>query len=196
MKSFHTALAIGVSAVALASAAHATVDLVTLTEGTGWHYGQSNALNSPHMFYWDIADGNEFKLTVKVTSPAADLSFVDGYVPGDVYLESIKSVGGTVTYKSQFLGAGNFDTIPHLYAGPFGSTFGPAWLSSSYGHIQANLTAGTYTVLIKETGGIAPAGWGIRLDAVPEPETWALMLVGFGALGAAVRGRRRASALG
>jgi hypothetical protein len=36
---------------------------------------------------------------------------------------------------------------------------------------------------------IAPRG--AIFAAVPEPETWAMMLVGFGGLGAAMRSRRK-----
>jgi len=45
-----------------------------------------------------------------------------------------------------------------------------------------------YTVYDNVTFGSATPGGG---GAVPEPATWAMMLVGFGAVGAAVRRRRR-----
>ena len=38
-----------------------------------------------------------------------------------------------------------------------------------------------------ESGGLFGA-----MTAVPEPSTWAMMLIGFGALGATLRGRARA----
>ncbi len=199
VKTVYLALATGVSALALASAANA-VEHLTLTEGSGWHYGESHSAASTSMFNYDAIDGNQFTLTAVITGED-DLSFVDGFVPGDVYSISIKSVG-SVTYKTQFLGPSFFDPIPNLYGGPFGSTFGPAWLDSSYGHLQAQLSPGTYTITVQDLCGSHgnpacpgfPAGWGIRLDAVPELSTWALMLVGTTGLGAALRRRRQVAA--
>ena len=60
------------------------------------------------------------------------------------------------------------------------------WDNSSISSL--GLTAGTYTALFNNqtvTLRIAPG-----VGAVPEPGTWALMLIGFGAIGATVRRRR------
>ena len=55
------------------------------------------------------------------------------------------------------------------------------------------LLAGINTILVNgTTGGNASFAGNINLTAVPEPGTWALMLVGFGAVGYAMR-RRSAS---
>ena len=189
MKSISTALAIGLSALALAGAANA-VTTVTLGEGTGWHYGESHAANSTKMYNYDGVNGSQFTLKAVVTNALDDLSFVDGYTPGDVYSVSIKSAGGTFTAKTQFLDDTYF-------------SFGPDWLSSSYGHFQAQLTPGTYTIPIKDLCGSRgnpacpgfPAGWGVRLDsAVPELPTWMFMIVGVFGLGAALRTRQNATA--
>lgn len=55
-----------------------------------------------------------------------------------------------------------------------------------------NVLAGSHTITVT---GRAPTGAGsyggnINLTAVPEPGTWAMMLVGFGAVGFAMRRRR------
>ena len=202
MKSISTALAIGVSALAMAGAANA-VTTVTLGEGTGWHYGESHAANSTKMYNYDAVNGSQFTLKAVVTNALDDLSFVDGYTPGDVYSIAITSGGGSFTAKTQFLDDTYFSPIPNLNAGPFGTTFGPDWLSSSYGHFQAQLTPGTYTITIKDLCGSRgnpacpgfPAGWGVRLDsAVPELPTWMFMIVGVFGLGAALRTRQNATA--
>lgn len=194
MKSVQIALAAGVSALALASAANA-VTTITLNEGTGWHYGENHAKNSTKMFNYDGAgSSSQFTLKAVVTTGLADLSFVDGFVPGDVYSISIQGFSG----KTQFLDSTYYDPINHLYAGPFGSTFGPDWLSGSYGHFQSQLGNGTYTITVKDLCGSRgnpacpgfPAGWGIRLDAVPEVSTWAFMLAGVFGMGAILRRRQ------
>ncbi len=120
-----------------------------------------------------------------------------------MYSIAIKSGGATFTAKTQFLDDTFYSPIPNLTAGPFGSTFGPDWLSSSYGHFQAQLTPGTYTITIKDLCGSRgnpacpgfPAGWGIRLNsAVPELPTWMFMIVGVFSLGAALRTRKSVAA--
>jgi hypothetical protein len=52
--------------------------------------------------------------------------------------------------------------------------------------------AGLYSIVTSD--GIGNGG-GTSAPGVPEPSAWALMLVGFGALGATLRGRRRNAAL-
>jgi hypothetical protein len=50
------------------------------------------------------------------------------------------------------------------------------------------------TVTFTNAAGDTETGTLTVLSGVPEPATWALMLIGFGALGAVVRGRRRSVA--
>ena len=49
------------------------------------------------------------------------------------------------------------------------------------------------SISLTNTGGYSGAVryWSTGVAAVPEPGTWALMLVGFGAAGASLRRRRR-----
>ena len=59
-----------------------------------------------------------------------------------------------------------------------------------YGNLQIDLAGATIAA-----GGTSLAGGGPVIDAtgVPEPGTWAMMLVGFGAVGGVLRGRRKAT---
>lgn len=198
MQTIQIALAAGVSALALASTANA-VTTISLHEGTGWHYGENHTSNNTSMYNYDgTGSTTQFTLKAVVTDPVADLSFVDGFIAGDVYSISIQGLGS----KTQFLDSTNYDSIPDLTGGPFGTTFAPDWLSGSYAHFQAQLTTGTYTITVKDLCGTRgnpscpgfPAGWGIRLDAVPEASTWVLMLAGVFGMGAALRRRQAIAA--
>lgn len=54
------------------------------------------------------------------------------------------------------------------------------------------LGSGAYSIWIQETAvGSANYGFNFRLSAVPEPETWAMLILGFGFLGAGMRSQRR-----
>jgi hypothetical protein len=58
---------------------------------------------------------------------------------------------------------------------------------------------GTFTLNIQGTPGTQNGAFGGNVafvsSAVPEPATWAMMLVGFGAIGASMRRRRRVTAI-
>jgi hypothetical protein len=55
------------------------------------------------------------------------------------------------------------------------------------------LEAGTYTLTINgENNSTGSLGGTVTINAVPEPGTWAMMLLGFGAAGFAMRRRRNA----
>ena len=72
-----------------------------------------------------------------------------------------------------------------------------AWRDSAYSKLDWKVNSpGDYTFRIKgDIVGGFPAGLGVRLDvaAVPEPATWAMMLIGLGVAGALAR-RRSAAA--
>ena len=107
-------LAAGISAVAATSVAHATTDF--LTEGSGWHYGESHAQNSTAMYNFD-GSGGVFTLKAVVTRED-DLSFVDGFIPGDKYAIKITLGSGSATYNTQFLDASNYDSFSNLNGVP------------------------------------------------------------------------------
>ena len=75
------------------------------------------------------------------------------------------------------------------YAG--GPTSAITLLPGSFGAGSYHLTFGGTT----SSGGGGEGGTLSFFAAVPEPGTWAMMLLGFGAIGLAMRGRRRRPAL-
>lgn len=82
-------------------------------------------------------------------------------------------------------------------AGIMGSTgsFSTIGSSNSLSLLVPSLAAGDYRVSFSgnapANGGVATGNLTFQPASVPEPATWAMMLVGFGAMGFAARRRRR-----
>ncbi len=179
MKLFATAAA----AVGLALAA--TPSFATpLVLGSGWQTDEVDAIGSSSL---------ASPLTITLTAgQAAQFSLTDAFIVGDTY---------TVTLN----GVDVFTTTPGLTAtpfdnslGPFAGTYGPAWLNPDYSKIALQFGEGSYSFVVTgDCAGGCPAGLGYRIDllpSVPEPAAWALMLAGFGLVGATLRSRRPALA--
>jgi len=122
---------------------------------------------------------------------------------GTVTFAGTSTVSGLAGFVSQFTGsfgnqtftfdapAINFSQVS-LYSGSALSAS-----SSSNTFNFANLTAGTYT--IKVSGSVAGGGVGgalaqYQVTAVPEPETYAMLLAGLGVMGAIARRRSKTAA--
>ena len=136
----------------------------------GWQDDQLNAIGDPTQ---------NSPWTFTITGPAW-LSVVDCCNVGDVY-----TLSGDVTGVTTFY-AGNATDVQAS------GSYGGYWTDADYSKIAKLLGPGSYTFWITGDGaGGIPAGLGVRLDAVPEAATWALMLVGFGGVGLAIRRGRR-----
>ncbi len=149
-----------------------------------------------------VLDGGWQDDTVQATGVASDNSpwtftltgdayfrVTDAFSPGDIF--TIANSSSTV------LGSTSFTTDGAVVS----SYFGTSWTDLTYSRISLRLGPGTYALSI--TGDCAagcPAGFGVRLDTappnvggVPEPAAWAMLIAGFGLVGAAMR-RRSAAA--
>ncbi len=64
-----------------------------------------------------------------------------------------------------------------------------------WGIDPTNIAAGTYTLTVsgRSFGTIATYAGNFNVSAVPEPAAWALMMIGVGAIGGALRRRQRVS---
>ncbi len=168
-------LMIGALATAL-GAAGANAEAITV--GSGWQFDQASKINT-------ASENSPWTFTVP-TGDTYTFSLTDALIVGDVYTVTID---GFVTVTSTFtLYPTTFDND----TGPGAATFAPAWLSDSYSHLQLTFTSGAYSLVVKDIKDAGlPAGFGVRVDGIPEASTWAMLLAGFAGLGyAGYRGRR------
>jgi hypothetical protein len=202
-----------------ASAAHANL-LVNGSFENGAFVNQGNDTMSPgvgstvitgwtvvtDVTAW-IGPTNPFGLTASQGSYFLDLT---NYQPGPPFAgvsQAIATIPGAVYSLSFDLGSSNFwgrpDSLSASAAGTSHSFVSPStgtnndWTHES---MQFTATGATTTVLLQGTGGINYIGLDnvdvelVSLPAVPEPETWALLLGGIGALAGRLRRASRQSA--
>ena len=125
-----------------------------------------------------------------------------GYVPGSIFAPgpiatSIENFSGLASFG--FTDDPNLPNLVFKYTGPqldlSGLSFGGFGASSIY---QGVTFDGFSAITVKTNGsnlGIATQGGvGVPLAApvVPEPATWGMMMLGFGAMGTVLRSRKRA----
>ena len=109
-----------------------------------------------------------------------------------IFLTSLLT-GQTVSYNPFFIGNDNFTTasgdVQNSARLNFGFLFGSNFNANVNNTYRIDLAAGGNTVT-----SFAQIGAG-AVAAVPEPGTWAMMLIGFGGMGVALRRRRRTNNL-
>jgi PEP-CTERM motif len=164
---------------------------VALVDGSGWVEDQVTTPNAPSPLS---------PLTFTVAAGQTEIfSLTDAFVPGDVYAVT---VAGVTTISTNTLYPGTFPL--GLGGGRFApaTIYDQAWANSAFNHLQLQFSAGTYSLSVM--GDIlsgSPADFAFRLDggtilttAVPEPSTWAMMMLGFAGVGlVAYRRRSRSS---
>lgn len=138
-------------------------------------------------------------------APLTDLSLRIGS-----YSHVAASVSGTLYYHDNSFGQDAFGFVFHdPIAGPFGSSFANIQLqfrAASTGLLNGSgignglPVSGASADVLATFGGnvyanVRATGVVVTVDAVPEPASWALMSLGFGAAGGVVRCRRRSTAM-
>ncbi len=200
MKKFAFALAATASALALSAPAHA-VNLITngsfeTGDLTGWTSDTGFGLNPFGTTYGSGMDGTYWHWLAGYETPITTSQTVSGLTAGATY--SLTWIMASEHTSSDSLrvsidgGAGTLFT-----ASPKISDFWDNWEAKSL-----TFTAtGTSALIQFDTVGLNIAGFDVGIDkvslesvtpgGVPEPATWAMMLVGFGLIGAAMRRRQK-----
>lgn len=97
--------------------------------------------------------------------------------------------GYSSVYLSSDVNAQNFSNAQGTSGSP-STVYGPGWQSATY---SFNATANTSYHVFFEGAGTGLGVDGISVTAVPEPETYAMMLAGLGAVGFVARRRKSRS---
>ena len=199
------ALLIGAAAAAAivaSNSANAQYVQQQLTYGSGWH--EFDWADGPGSLWSTSVIGAPIEFTFTVSSPSPELLQVaDGYNAGDEFaflLTDLSTSTGQIYYTST--SAYNPDVYSPLYY--IGSDYSAAFYPDEapyFSHLSLILGTGSYSVVgvvtqttLTEFGIFSCCGAaGIQLTAVPEPSGWALMLLGFGAVGLALRHREKAA---
>ena len=172
---------LGATAMTMASAANATLIITTPTSVTTSSSSPVNAIE------WkiDFTDTNTDSPFSDTLSWMNDLSglYAIRLITNATVADGPDDVDITAAFVT---GTGILSPI-NLLADPGNTDLMELYTLSGLG-----LTAGTFTLTVQGTRGDASVfGGHVTADAVPEPATWGLMLLGFGALGWQLRRRRR-----
>jgi hypothetical protein len=150
----------------------------------------ASASNAGSVIHYTFSPGSYYDdYSPSVHTPVTgsfDFNTATGALSNVVYT----SVSGSFTTGSEY----NPDDATLIYFGPFGtSNYDVFQLAGSLinGGTIAFSTAYHPSIPITAAGSLTSGA----LGAVPEPATWAMMLVGFGGLGSVLRSRRRQAPL-
>ena len=120
---------------------------------------------------------------------------INGLTAGQSYLlkfswgaTQLKNRSGDTT-EQLAIGFGSSTASTAVVANPSGAFTG--WFNESFTFTATSASQVLSFMSVGTPGGLPPIAVldGVSLNAVPEPATWALMLVGFGMVGAAARRR-------
>jgi hypothetical protein len=182
------------AAVTLLTSAPAMAQVTdNLVENGGWdQFFFGDTVNFPN---FQDADGNTITFAFTITDSTA-LRITDGFNDGDQFQVTLNdsttnSSLTTDTSTPIFDGNNIFDNWSSVFVDPT--------LGAEFSHITFNLDPGTYTltgIAIQSPFGAGAAAIELgALPPVPEPAIWAMMLVGFGGMGAMLRRRKALAAL-
>ena len=175
MRKLAIALA-GTAALTFASAANATVALVTCSMNCD---GPTTIGTQTTIGYTDTGLGSP--------SFTESLSFLNTL--SGIYSITLTTSTSAVNFTSAVLTdglGGSWDLYKFIDDGT-----NEYWSFNNPPSNTYTLGDGTYTLTIMgDNSGPGSLGGTVTINAVPEPAAWAMMLIGFGAIGASMRRRR------
>ena len=155
-----------------------------------------------------VQSNQQYSYNFVTTGPSSTITFAGYDVPSGINVNNIllTSLGGSTNLLGTTFsfsaapcgsfagqsGVGAFGTNNVFFAGVCGGSY------DAFSQSFASTAGASYTLSFLVSNGTF-GGDGLRVTAsnaqlagaVPEPGTWAMMLVGFGAMGVALRRRRR-----
>lgn len=199
--------ALALAAIAIGSGpAAAAVDVLTLsgdvangtysgTASTGWSYALDLGLGSSSPF--DINVGDEIQATITLDGPLT--------VPnGPIQFVGLAFNGSPAETNPAVTGSFTFSGGSNISSAPLGANCGNC-LTNLYSQFDGGGFSFTSVYVDTFIAALDPAPYQVTdvqlnfyvypVTAAPEPAAWALMLVGLGAAGAALRSRRRNAAV-
>lgn len=185
------------AAVALPSAAHAAVNVQFLEVGGNVIATTTGSFDPTGLF-----QGGQNNYGGGVNGDLAAFDTTDGFARAYYGLSGPAAFGSdSVFFRSAttftgtffgFLGAGGEVRLEDSYLAGSPIVATTTWLNASFASLH--LTTGVYEYTAPSDTITVSIGSGVA--AVPEPATWAMLLLGFGVIGGAIRRRRSQSAFG
>lgn len=179
-------LCAGAATVALGALSAPAYAADNISAGTWYTFGFSgtgSALGSgfvaPTSPNGQIAPSAPWTITL---SKAATLTVTDLETSGDQF---------TLYDNGVLLGT---TSTPNPYGSYVGECVSCALADPNFSHGTFTLAAGTNVITGTFDGVIGNGDGAFEVSGVPEPASWALMLLGFGGLGVAMRSRRKSAA--
>ena len=171
----------------LASAA-AVLACATVAHADNFHFTFGSDGDGPGNALGGVITGQILGLTDNAWS-AASAVLIDSYTP------NVTGLPGTPFLISDYAASLGFVITQNFFLEINGQIVDGVYQING-GYFDLNVQAGGYgynsmvspdaQTRVQNLGGLG----GVSFSAAPEPATWAMMLVGFGALGAALRSRR------
>ena len=166
----------GAAALSTASLANAAIS-IGATSGTNIVVGTPDNVTIPNKVNFDTVTN-----TSGTTSPWFEFS--NDQTGSYVFDLTSSTLGATITLEQLLTGGGS--TVIQQVTGT------GRFLELQTNNLMANTTYRFLYTLNSPAGGATLSGnASFYQAAVPEPATWALMLIGFGGIGMAMRRRRR-----
>ncbi len=161
---------------------------------TGWTVG-NNGIDWIDDGYWEASDG-QFSLDLSRLS-AGSIAQTFATIVGALYTVTFDLAGnpdGPNETKVQVTSVNGppFQELFFFNVGPGNTRQNMGWQTKSFS-FTANSTQSTLTFGSATNTPFGPAIDNVSVQAVPEPGTWLMMIVGFGLLGGMLRSRRRAA---